>query len=125
MTLLEDVWQYLIDRIELSADCKEKFIKPHLSERTFHVLTTIPVYIASERGWVTVWQEGGGLKVILWVPVQNIRSINPETKRLAEEIATGLRNSVSRLGIVQIRWKHPGDFLAERGWPLKNGCDRK
>lgn len=122
--LLEEMWQYLIGRINLPANCKAKLIRPHLSERNLTILTTVPVHFVSEDGWITCWQEGGGLKVIFWVPA-NVRRIDLETKRLVEEIALGLRNSISRLEIVQIRWKHPGDFLAGRGWPLKNGCSRK
>lgn len=101
---------------------KTELIGPHLQhpKRSVALLTTVPATIISEKAWITLWQEGGGFKVILWVPTDP-RKIDHEAKVLAEETVAHLRNSASLLGVAQVRWKHPAEFLAERGWPLKNG----
>lgn len=99
----------------------ELFLK-HLEhlERNPTIITTIPAPFGGSNGWVSVWQEGSGLTVILW-------STQPKDSGAKEEVRETETSLVSRLAgraRVQIRWTQPHEFLGWKGWPLRSTAQK-
>ncbi len=109
----------------LQNGCREELLGEHIryAERTREVITTIAVEYGQKGGWFSLWQAGGGLKTIIWVQPLIYRM--PEVKSDVEGLRRDLVG-ILHLSEAQTRVKEPYEWLAQKGWPLRNGlCARR
>ena len=125
---LHAIWECLrtsAETISIENGCQNALLGRHLEypERSPTIVTTIPVEFGHKPGWFSLWQEGGGLKVILWSP--DARNPQSEARAAVDSLKRCL-GSIMHLGEVQFRVKEPNEWLAYKGWPLKeNGTCAK
>lgn len=115
---LKDGWTCLRNSpigASLGNGCREALLGRHLEhlERSPMIITTIFYPFGGSDGWVSCWQQGGGLTWVLW----SAKRTDPETR---EEVKN-LERQLVRYGSVQVRWIRPNEWLAKKGWPLEEG----
>lgn len=123
--VLESIWNHIKPLAASKNGCRKALLGPHLArlKQSPSLATTIPVEFEGEPGYVSLCQEGGSVRVILWSPERRMSHV----REAIETIARSLRN-ITYLNVhggVQIRWMHPKDNKwvgARGGWPLRNGC---
>ena len=99
----------------LENGCREALLGRHLEhlERSPTIITTIFYPLGESDGWVSCWQQGGGITWILW----SVKRMDPKTRQNVKD----LERQLIRYGNVQVRWIRPNEWLAQKGWPLKEG----
>ena len=103
----------------LENGCRETLLGKHLKhpERNPIIITTIIYPFGGSDGWVSCWQQGGGITWVLW----SVKRTDPKTRQEVED----LERQLVRYGNVQVRWIRPNEWLAQKGWPLEEGvCTR-
>ncbi len=101
---------------------KEELIGKHLehAERNIEETTIIPLPLAKEA-WLTIWQQGGGLKTITWAPHAAEKK---SRERTAVDELTRCLAAILHLGPmnVQVRFKKPHEWHRMKGRPVpENG----
>ena len=96
----------------------KKLLDPHIAnpERSIEEITTIAVpYGDTEEGWLSLWQTGGGLRVILWATP--IAWGKPEVKTDLQNMEREM-STVLNVGVQRRILKDPGEWLRARGRSL-------
>lgn len=109
-------------------ECDRKaLLGPHIERlgKSRTIITTIPINLAGEPGEFSLWQEGGGLRAVVWTG----DDWDDPVRSAAEDLARLLRPIFGSVpGCVQVRLKSArGDkFLRAKGWPYegKHSCLR-
>lgn len=119
---LNAIWECLqrsFGGTALKNSCRKALLGRHIEhlEGSPTIITTISVEVGGKDGWISVWQQGGGLTVVIW-------SINQMSEGAREEVRA-LRYRLEAVGaMVQIRWARPQEWLARKGWPqIYEGCE--
>lgn len=103
----------------LANGCREKLLGKHLEhlERSPEIITTLDMPYGNNGGWFTLWQVGGGLKVILWVQplIYRIGEVRAEIQQLQRTLHSILHSEI------QLRVKEPFEWLKMKGWPYEEG----
>lgn len=123
---LNAIWECLraMEAAPIENGCRDKLLGKHLEhpQRSPAIVTTIQVEFGRKPGWFSLWQEGGGLKAIIWAPYI-LR--DPEAREEVNTLRAKL-GSILHLGEIQLRVKEPHEWLAYKDWPLKeNGCAKR
>ena len=103
----------------LQNGCRETLLGRHLEhlEGSPIIVTTISYPFGGSDGWVSCWEQGGGITWVLW----SVKRTDPWTRQEVED----LERQLVRYGSVQVRWIQPNEWLAQKGWPLEEGvCTR-
>ena len=120
---LNAIWDCLqtMGAVSCENGCRKKLLGRHLEhpERSPIIVTTIQLEFSRKPGGFSLWQEGGGLKAIIWAPGI---TRDPEARQEVDALRAKL-SSVLHLSETQLRAKEPHEWLAHKGWPLiENGC---
>lgn len=121
---LTEVWSRLRSSragARLVNGCRKTLLGKHFEhpERTVEIVTTIAMEYGEKGGGFSLWQVGGGFKVIIWVPPLLYRET--EVRADVDEVRRVLAG-ILHLGEVQLRVIEDTQrerWLRGKGWPLE------
>lgn len=87
-------------------------------ERSPQICTTIELELGPTSGWFTLEQAGGGFMAHIWAPgARGQKEAEEEARVLSDCLASFLPATC-----VKIRYARPHEFLARKGWSIRNGA---